>query len=458
MPNAPDSAPGSAQPPHLHDAPSAESFIARWQGADGGERANYGLFLTELCDLIGVPQPNPSQADNAQNDYVFERRVEFMDGDGVVRHGFIDLYKRGSFVCETKQGVEKRDEEFLSEQMKAHRAARRTGHGVRGSSGWSESLLKARNQAEQYCHRLPASEGRPPLLLVIDVGYCIEVYSEFSRTGGTYVPFPEPRTHRILLAQLADPAVRQRLRKVWQEPMSLDPSQHSARVTCEIADKLGRLAKKLEEAKHPPQAVAEFLMRCLFTMFAEDVNLIPLRSFQTFLESQRGNLVAFPNALQMLWRIMDTGGYFPGQGFMSVPSLKRFNGGLFRNATTLPLNEDQLELLIEAAASDWRDVEPAIFGTLLERALDSFKETDNVLGQSRIILMRSLVFKEVEAFLSIRPDDDKIILAASLLRVASPQISFVHLRGQDKSAKASSKERAGKECAAATGLAGADTA
>src|SRR5690606_21721435 len=34
------------------------------------------------------------------------------------------------------------------------------------------------------------------------------------------------------------------------------------------------------------------------------------------------------------------------------------------------LTRDQLDLLVEAAKADWRDVEPAIFGTLLERALD----------------------------------------------------------------------------------------
>ena len=50
--------------------------------------------------------------------------------------------------------------------------------------------------------------------------------------------------------------------------------------------------------------------------------------------------------------------------------MPHFNGGLFEDATALPLTDDQLELLIEAARADWRDVEPAIFGTLLERALD----------------------------------------------------------------------------------------
>ncbi len=44
--------------------------------------------------------------------------------------------------------------------------------------------------------------------------------------------------------------------------------------------------------------------------------------------------------------------------------------GIFESTKALPLTRDQLGLLIEAADSRWRDVEPAIFGTLLERALD----------------------------------------------------------------------------------------
>jgi hypothetical protein len=48
----------------------------------------------------------------------------------------------------------------------------------------------------------------------------------------------------------------------------------------------------------------------------------------------------------------------------------RFNGKLFREPHVLPLDRDQIGLLLEAAKFDWCDVEPAIFGTLLERALN----------------------------------------------------------------------------------------
>ena len=57
-------------------------------------------------------------------------------------------------------------------------------------------------------------------------------------------------------------------------------------------------------------------------------------------------------------------------------NVRRFNGGLFAPgphgaAEPLPVDADMLELLIQASRRDWADVEPAIFGTLLENALDA---------------------------------------------------------------------------------------
>jgi hypothetical protein len=60
-------------------------------------------------------------------------------------------------------------------------------------------MQRARGQAEAYARALPAEEGRPPFLVVVDVGNVIELYAEFSRSGATYTPFPDPRSHRIRL-------------------------------------------------------------------------------------------------------------------------------------------------------------------------------------------------------------------------------------------------------------------
>ncbi|WP_167855496.1 hypothetical protein [Hymenobacter fodinae] len=42
-------------------------FEARWKPVGGAERANYGLFLQDLCDLLGVPRPD-STTDNPTQD------------------------------------------------------------------------------------------------------------------------------------------------------------------------------------------------------------------------------------------------------------------------------------------------------------------------------------------------------------------------------------------------------
>jgi hypothetical protein len=68
-----------------------EAFIARWGTSAGAERANYQLFLAELCDLLGVPRPDPSVADEAANRYVFDKAVTFQNPDGKTSTGCIDL-------------------------------------------------------------------------------------------------------------------------------------------------------------------------------------------------------------------------------------------------------------------------------------------------------------------------------------------------------------------------------
>ncbi|MBN8442747.1 MAG: class I SAM-dependent DNA methyltransferase [Thauera sp.] len=325
------------------DSAALDAFIARWQGAGGSERANYQLFLTELCELLRLPRPDPAGDDTRDNGYVFERRVVMRQPDGSSNNGFIDLYRRGAFVLEAKQ----------------------TGRAL-DSSGWDKAMLRAHNQADQYARALPAEEGRPPFILVTDVGRNIELYAEFSRSGATYTPFPDPRSHRIRLEDLRDAEVRDRLRRVWLEPMALDPARRSARVTREIADQLARLAKSLEAAGHAPQKVAGFLMRALFTMFAEDVGLLPARAFTELLKDLENDLRSFAPMLESLWQTMNTGGFSPALR----ASVLRFNGGLFAEASAIALDRDQLALLKSASAADWTAVEPAIFGTLLERALD----------------------------------------------------------------------------------------
>ena len=36
-------------------------FIRRWESSGAAKRANYQLFLSELCDLLGVPRPDSTR-------------------------------------------------------------------------------------------------------------------------------------------------------------------------------------------------------------------------------------------------------------------------------------------------------------------------------------------------------------------------------------------------------------
>lgn len=127
---------------------AAADFIARWAASSASERANYQLFLSEFCDHLGVPRPDPSQDDVAKNTYVFERDVKFQNADGTTSDGRIDLYKRGCFVLEAKQGVEaKNDAEPI---LSSTPTRRKKGHGVRGSKAWDDAMVKARGQAALY--------------------------------------------------------------------------------------------------------------------------------------------------------------------------------------------------------------------------------------------------------------------------------------------------------------------
>ncbi len=342
---------------------AVEEFIRRWRQSAASERANYALFLIELCEVLGLPRPEPATGEPERDGYVFERPVHFDNPDGSTSTGFADLYRRGAFVLETKQGCEAKREATLLEQAGLSSPRRRRGHGVRGTGAWDTAMLRARGQAEQYAKGLPEW---PPFLIIVDVGHSIETYADFTGAGKHYAQFPDTNSFRVLLPELVREEVRERLKAIWLDPLSLDPSRHAARVTRDIAARLALLGRSLEDAGHNPERVALFLMRSLFTMFAEDIGLLRKNGFRELLRGLRGKPQTFAPMMRSLWANMDKGGFSPELG----EDILRFNGGLFEKTEAIPLDAGQLELLIDAAEADWSAVEPAIFGTLLERALD----------------------------------------------------------------------------------------
>lgn len=344
-----------------------ESFIDRWHGREGGqERANYALFLSELCDVLGVAHPDPAGATTENNDYVFERAVRESQPDGTTSVRRIDLYKRGCFVLEAKQSRQQGGTKQIAEQPRLFpvEAGRRDVHRRRA---WDVLMLNARAQAQAYARALPVEHGWPPFILICDVGNVIEVYADFSGLGKNYNQFPDRESFRIRLDDLRDAAIRERLGRIWTDPKSLDPSLARARVTRHIAERLAAVSKALEKSQmYSAEAVAMFLMRCLFTMFAQSVELLPKDSFLQLLRRCEADPAKFEPLVSQLWDAMNTGAFA-----MAIETqVKRFNGEFFREHRALALGREEIGELRAAAECDWRDVDPSIFGALLEQALN----------------------------------------------------------------------------------------
>lgn len=301
----------------------------RWADADAGERANFQLYLSQLCRALDVPEPEPRGAG-----YEFEFAVRVVERDGTETTKAADLFKQGCFLLEAKDIEEGRSDEAL--------------------------LRKAYGQARGYVSHVPGDP--PPYLLVLDVARTLLIWD---RWNGSYGGFAAGR--RIDLRTLhKHPEAVDLVRGLWTEPARLDPRARANAVTREIAGHLGELAASLEARGHDQEQVARFLIRCVFTMFAEDVGLL---DDDPFLQAVReygvqGESDEFQTAVGELWAAMDKGERF------GLRKLLRFNGHFFEKREVLPLTKEDFAVLLEAAEADWRDVEPAIFGTLFTRALD----------------------------------------------------------------------------------------
>lgn len=306
-----------------------QTLAARWAQAQAAERANAQSYIIELCEALGVERPRPSGGG-----YQFEYPLRVVNRDGTETTNFVDLVKFECFLLEAK------DEE----------------------SGKSVDVLlrKAFGQARSYVANLPGAQ--PPYLMVLDVGKTLIVWDRWT---GSYGGFSAGRVINLRTLHERDADI-ELLRDIWEQPAARDPRARAATVTEEIAATLAELASALERRGHNQEQVARYLIRVVFTMFAEDVGLLEGEPFRRAVDEVglRGTAAEFSEALEELWAAMDEGRRF------GLQKLLRFNGHFFKDRTTIPLSREDLTILRRAAEADWQHVEPTIFGTLLTRALD----------------------------------------------------------------------------------------
>ena len=78
-------------------------------------------------------------------------------------------------------------------------------------------------------------------------------------------------------------------------------TREAAKVTREVAGKLATPARNLE-LQHSLKNDAEFLTRCIFASFAEDVHLLPKRGGSICFKSLREDVGNFPSMAEALWQ------------------------------------------------------------------------------------------------------------------------------------------------------------
>ncbi len=318
-------------------AAALRDLADRWAGVEANERASFQTWFLQFCESLGVPAPS-----TPTDDYRFELPVKVVDREGELATNYIDAWHAGHFALEAKMSDPTRQNDAL--------------------------LRKAFGQVRNYVSHV--SGTAPPYLMVVDVPRTLILWDRWS---GSYGDFGAGR--RIALGSLHERADDiALLQDVFARPAVRDPRGRAQLVTKEIAARLATLAAALEDRGLDQERVARFLMRCVFSCFAEDVGLLPEQLFRKTLEAARGSgdPARLKAALELLWKTMDEGGMFGAE------MLHRFNGHFFKTREALPLEPADVTLLIEATAFDWSRVEPSIFGTLLVRALDP--EERNRLG------------------------------------------------------------------------------
>lgn len=149
-----------------------------------------------------------------------------------------------------------------------------------------------------------------------------------------------------------------RLRLIWENPQALNPKRIGAEVTRAVSVPIGELARELRAAGHDAPKIAGFLTRCLFSMFAEDVGLLPAGAFRELLEAAiadpQNPPESFVVTLGELWQKMDSGGYSLALR-QKIPLQRQ----AFKQPEVIALTRAQIEILHRAACQNWKQVELA---------------------------------------------------------------------------------------------------
>lgn len=287
-----------------------EAFAAKWGDFAGTEKSVDKPFLIELLHCYGT--------DWHAAGVRFEHKLP--------KGGFIDMLWPGVCIVEMK--------------------------GPKDAAKLAELY---HSQAFRYWSISGTAENEPPPYVVM----CSVNRFQVWRPG-----YAEPQAE-FALEELPDRAQALGFLAGLEPEFDVD----RAELTRGAVELVTSVFRNLEARKQaPPETLRDFVLQCVWCMFAEDLRLLPDRMFTKLLVG----LVQDPSRasedeLGKLFEIVNTPGPRPEHGvYKGAPFV---NGQLFEQPARVHLTTEDVAQLREATTFDWKLVEPAIFGYLLEGAL-----------------------------------------------------------------------------------------
>lgn len=288
-------------------------FANRWGSYQGTEKAEAQTFLNELFECYGSNRQTAGA--------IFE--------DFRSSAGFMDLHWPGTLIIEMKKP------------------------GI--------PVESARDQIQRYWLESSDDESDTPAarFVIICNFHTFEIWEpgRFPTKPRLTVPLQGLPDKYDALLFLADTT----LEPVFAEhhrAMTKEASRHIASLYLALAD---RSAAPIDE-------IQRFVLQSVWCLFAEDLGMIEGYPLQAVVK----RLIATPSPkpaieIGFLFRVLNQKGNQNRTG--ELKGTRYVNGSLFSEPAEVDLSIAELRMLDEAAQYDWRQVDPTIFGSLLEGVL-----------------------------------------------------------------------------------------
>lgn len=295
-------------------------FVRRWSGYSGSERAEAQTFLNELFAAYGSDRQS-----------VGARFEDFRSSAG-----FMDLHWPGVMIVEMK------------------------APGI--------ALEKAADQRDRYWRESsdPATDTPAARWVVL----CNFQEFEIWEPGR----FPNRPRSRFTLDEL--PEHYDALLFLQNE--SLEPvfSEHRRELTEDAARHVAELYRSmLDRSAAPVDEIQRFTMQLVWCLFAEDLGMLEGYPLQATVEAllKEGDPDS-AKEIGYLFQLLNQKGDHNRKGRFA--GTRYVNGDLFARPAAVYLDRAELLHLKQAAEFNWREVNPTIFGSLLEGVLGDDRRSE----------------------------------------------------------------------------------